>query len=1079
MERSYLTIKTLIVIVIIAAFAKAKATTTDAPFNQTLVTGANSIIPAQTTTVISTINIGQSYNGIQGKAVVKVEGALQVNSFSFSNVTGSENYNGVLTKQGNYSLVTFANIPALNSTQQYKITLTIAGNVMDAAGNPLPNNYASTITSIIYNPADSINQRNVAVKSIAVQTHTTTNLLFNYPQNTGLEADSIDAWSANVIDYNNDGREDLFITDKRANYPNRLYRGNGNGTFTRITTGDIVTDRAQSVTSAWADFDNDGDQDVVVANNTQKANFFYINNGNGTFTKNTTAGFTQSVGYYHHVSWVDIDNDGRLELFLGNYWPTRFNELWKRNSDNVWELQTNNILSQTQGSGVGATWADYDNDGYMDLLLPNNDGGNNKMFRNTGNSNFEAVDNSITQHGGHATGTTWGDIDNDGDLDLFIANAGNQNNELYRNDGNGNFTLITEVPVVSDAGHSHGCTFTDVDKDMDLDLLVMNDQGVKFLYLNNGTGSFTRKADEWPTANIGNTYAIQTGDFDNDGDIDLVQSTHGGKRSYIFTGKNNSRRWLRVRLAGTNSNRGAVGARVRVKAGEKWQTRFVSTQNGFAGQSSARLLFGMDSFIRADSIEIKWPSGLLQKFKGVLTNQGVLITEPSTGRISATAYLDANANCSKQNSEAVLSNVHFKIMPGNYHAYTNNIGVFSISLPVGNYTATVVDNNLSLSCGSLQIQINHCGQQSSLGNVALRAGCTGPNLKVTASAPAMRRGFDNHYLFTITNNGIGNAQNVIAKAVLPSSLTVLGSNIAWTSNTTSGQLTTLTWNLAQLPAGKDTTIQVDFNITLSLMPDDIIASVFTATVGTDCSVDDNNYTDYQRIFGSIDPNDILAFPVGDTENHYISNTQEITYRIRFQNVGNYPAEFVTIIDTLPTSLDIAKIHRISSSHNMEMSINGHIITFFFDNIQLPDSTSDEPGSHGYVQFSIPQVEGNAVGTTITNRAAIIFDYNEAIITNTVFHNVLIYGNANNGKSLLVFPNPTEGESYILSPKTGHGVAEEIISYKVVDNSGATVYSTLCNGVAPIINIAHLPNGLYTIQAYTANSMYSGKVVLQH
>ncbi|MFM7488169.1 MAG: FG-GAP repeat domain-containing protein, partial [Cytophagales bacterium] len=220
--------------------------------------------------------------------------------------------------------------------------------------------------------------------------------------------------------------------------------------------------------------------DALVVNNTEKPNGLYVNNGNGTFTKKKSAGFLQQPAYYHSANWVDYDKDGLVDLFLCNYWPTKFNELWHNDGNGNFSLQTNSVLSQTPGNSVSASWADYDNDGWIDIFLPNNKNGKNSLFRNRGNGQFESVNNIISQEGGYSVASCWGDIDGNGYADLFVSNASAKNNYLYLNQGNGTFSKVTASEVASNGGHSHGCSFADIDNDGDLDLYVNNDAGEKF-----------------------------------------------------------------------------------------------------------------------------------------------------------------------------------------------------------------------------------------------------------------------------------------------------------------------------------------------------------------------------------------------------------------------------------------------------------------------------------------------------------------------------------------------------------------------------------------------------------------------
>jgi len=211
--------------------------------------------------------------------------------------------------------------------------------------------------------------------------------------------------------------------------------------FTKITIGDLVNDGANSQACSWGDYDNDGDLDLFVANRNNQNNFLYLNNGNGTFTKVTSG---------------SIVNDG--------------------------------------GDSQGGSWGDYDNDGDLDLFVANRNNQNNFLYLNNGNATFTKISSgSIVNDGGHSEACSWGDYDNDGDLDLFVANRYNQNNFLYLNNGNGTFTKVTSGSIVNDGGDSQGGSWGDYDNDGDLDLFVANRNNQNnFLYLNNGNATFTK-----------------------------------------------------------------------------------------------------------------------------------------------------------------------------------------------------------------------------------------------------------------------------------------------------------------------------------------------------------------------------------------------------------------------------------------------------------------------------------------------------------------------------------------------------------------------------------------------------------
>ena len=243
------------------------------------------------------------------------------------------------------------------------------------------------------------------------------------------------------------------------------------------------------------------------------------------------------------------------------------------------------------------------------MFIPNGDDENNTLAHNNGDGTFDLVTTGpVVTDGGNSTGSCWGDYDKDGDMDLFVANASDENDFLYRNEGNGSFTRMANTPIVTSGGHSHGCSWVDVDNDADLDLYVSNDNGTKFLFINSN-GTFASKPTEIITANFGKTFGHSWSDYDKDGDMDVFAVTHSNQPNYFFTNNGNSNKWINITLKGTNSNASAIGAELSIRANSEWQRMTVNAQNGIGGQNSLRQHFGLANATMVDSILVKWPSG--------------------------------------------------------------------------------------------------------------------------------------------------------------------------------------------------------------------------------------------------------------------------------------------------------------------------------------------------------------------------------------------------------------------------------------------------------------------------------------
>jgi len=238
--------------------------------------------------------------------------------------------------------------------------------------------------------------------------------------------------------------------------------------------------------------------------------------------------------------------------------------------------------------------------------------------------------------------------------------------------------------------------------------------------------------------------------------------------------------------------------------------------------------------------------------------------------------------------------------------------------------------------------------------------------------------------------------------------------------------------------------------------------------------------DCQENIGSYDPNDKQAFPKGYGAAHFIEANTDIEYRIRFQNTGTDTAFTVVVLDTLSPHLDATSIRPGASSHAYDFALlDGNVLRFQFDNILLPDSSTNEPASNGFVKFRVSQKADNADGTLIENNAAIYFDFNEPIITNTTFHTigdhfVLVSTDETSVGSLKVYPNPAVGTVFFELPEMAQNNR-----FQLMDNLGKTVMTAEFSEKMFRFERKNLPAGVYFFQITTGNGgVFSGKVILK-
>jgi hypothetical protein len=304
-------------------------------------------------------------------------------------------------------------------------------------------------------------------------------------------------------------------------------------TFTKIATSPIVTDAGWSVGGTWGDYNNDGSLDLLVfngvLNGSRYAPFLYRNNGDGTFAKVTAGPVVTLAAESWSACWGDYDNDGNLDLFVAT---TGQNLLYHNNGNSTFTRITAGRIGTDFDYSFGAAWGDYDNDGFLDLFVGTFDfsaSSHSFLYRNNGDGTFSSITNNILYTDlASSLGCVWGDYDNDGNLDFFVCGGTGHDqgilrpNRLYHNNGDGTFSRVSTGSIATDIGFSGNCAWGDYDNDGFLDLFVGNLKPVKpFLYHNNGDGTFTRITNSIVANDLGYEYGCAWGDYDNDGFLDL------------------------------------------------------------------------------------------------------------------------------------------------------------------------------------------------------------------------------------------------------------------------------------------------------------------------------------------------------------------------------------------------------------------------------------------------------------------------------------------------------------------------------------------------------------------------------
>jgi len=462
---------------------------------------------------------------------------------------------------------------------------------------------------------------------------------------------TVNAWIAAFwADFDGDGDVDatMHMMPKGGESPgprtNYVYRNEGDGTFTRLTDHPMaeLTQGADSV--AWADFDNDGDLDLLcnLASSSQSVpSQVYRNDGQGSLTLLSPL-FTHPSGVFANTTdWVDYDGDGWLDVFVGRLGSSVTTNLLFRNQGNGTLAQvTTGILASDKGLGIlDSAWADFDNDGRIDLVCGVT-GPPNPFYHNEGGGEFTKVPNTFP-------GSLWGtlnyaDFDNDGDFDVWNGSWESGTILLYANRGDATFDRRTGVLSFTKGTWSSCTAWGDYDDDGWLDVAITGQGGV-CLFRNQGNGTFAAVTAGSPVKDSGDTTWCSWVDVNRDGFLDLFVGTEGfhtvGGLQRLYLTNPTTNHWLVVRPIGTVSSRTPVGAKVRILAtpnpnlnpNPTWQLRQISASGMFASASYGDghvAHFGLGDATNVQTLRIEWPSGAAQDLANVAADQMLTVWEP-------------------------------------------------------------------------------------------------------------------------------------------------------------------------------------------------------------------------------------------------------------------------------------------------------------------------------------------------------------------------------------------------------------------------------------------------------------------
>lgn len=456
-----------------------------------------------------------------------------------------------------------------------------------------------------------------------------------------------------LCDFNEDGLDDLAYGSV-AGMPIFVFENEGTF-FNQVPSSSLPIEVGLSSSLTWVDYDNDGDKDLYLTN-ISGVNKLYRNEGAQNFTDVTiSSGMWQESLHAYSVTWGDYNRDGWLDCYVVNRDLDRLlmgmppgspNSLFKNNGDGTFEEVAEELgVLNPSGLGYAVVFMDYNNDGWPDLYIGNDKGTCNKLYKNNGDGTFSDVSEpNTTGQCMNAMGICVGDYDNNGYLDMYVTN-GPGGNKFYQNNGDETFTELGESLGITVGHNGWGTSFEDFDNDGDEDLFAVNggssivDWQRNKLFYNQGDNTFAEDLTDSITLFTYHTYGSSMGDWNNDGYYDLAVMNVGGDPMKFWQNKGGSNNWIKLNFQGTVSNRDAIGTWVEVwTAGEK-RIRYTMCGNSFSAQYSENYIVGIGQHETVDSIIVKWPSGIINGLYDLTPNQNYFIVEDTLSTITDCSIL--------------------------------------------------------------------------------------------------------------------------------------------------------------------------------------------------------------------------------------------------------------------------------------------------------------------------------------------------------------------------------------------------------------------------------------------------------
>ncbi|RED45517.1 putative secreted protein (Por secretion system target) [Winogradskyella eximia] len=890
-----------------------------------------------------------------------------------------------------------------------------------------------------------------------------------------------------VSDIDGDGDMDVISTDSGDNTISWYENIDGLGSFSAQQIISKIVKQASSVLAS--DLDNDGDLDVISASYLDSKIAWYENiDSQGSFgiqnilTPRVTA---------NDVFSIDVDNDGDLDIVTSSGNDGRIS--WFENTDGQGGFKTQHDITVSASFSLLSRFdfvTDLNNDGYVDFVSVSD---NTKLiwYINVNGSGIftEQIINELTVAlpGYGYTSVDVSDLDNDGDLDLICAISGTARVVWYENiDGQGTFG---GEQIISMENSSWDLFLEDLDLDGDKDI-VMSINGIndRIVWYENMDGQGAFGSEVIITTEVDNCRSVFVEDLDGDGDMDILSASINDNKIAWYENIDGQGAFGNQQIISTIADR--AKSVIAADLDQDGDTDVISTSvfdhklawyENVDGQGS----FGVQQIVSTSNL---FPDAV---FAADFNNDGKLdlVTTSSnlegklvwyknlsvaSNEISGIVRLDIDMDgCSV--SDEPISNVlmitdngsdsfaTFSLDNGIYQLFTNE-GIFSteISSQLPNYYVSNPTSQISNFTGVGNTDnVDFCIEPITIINDL--------NISIYPTIDEPRPGFNTTYQIVYNNMGTTQLSGSVAYEFDDSKLNFLSASEAITSQTTN----TLNFDFTDLNPFETRTIDLEFNVfapPTTNIDDELVATATINPVSGDETEEDNVFTLEQTVIGSYDPNDITVL---EGDQIFIDEANKyLHYLIRFQNTGTASAINVRVDHVLDSKLDWTTMQLESLSHTGRVEITNETdVSFIFNNINLADSTNDEPNSHGFIAYKIKPKNDVEVGDIISGTADIFFDFNPAIITNTVSTEIVesLSVDQFNAQAIQVFPNPVKNQLEITS-------GQIIDHLTIVDINGRILKEIKLSNLEYSLDVSSLAKGVYFMEIYSGNSSSTKKFI---